>query len=128
MTMKKALFGIFAAAAFLGSVATVAEAKTNFSLYFGVPYFDDQIGPDYRYYQDRGWYQDPDWYDDQPNYYQNTRRKMSCNQARSIVRNQGYRSVVARECGGRTYTFSARRNNQRVIIYVNARTGRVSRG
>jgi hypothetical protein len=126
--MKKTLFGIFAAAALLGSVATVAEAKTNFSLYFGVPYFDQQIGPDYRYYQNRGWYQDRDWYDGRPRYNPDRNRKMSCTQARSIVRNQGYRSVVARECGGATYTFSARRNNQRVIIYVNARTGRVSRG
>jgi hypothetical protein len=126
--MKKTILGLLAAATLLGGAATMAEAKTNFSLYFGVPYFNDQIGPDYRYYQNRGWYQDRDWYDDRPRYNQNANRKMSCNQARSIVRNQGYRSVVAKECGGKSYTFSARRNNQRVIIYINARTGRISRG
>jgi hypothetical protein len=125
--MKKTILGLFAAATFLGGAATLAEAKTNFSLYLGVPYFDQQVGPDYRYYQDRGWYQDRDWYDDQPRYSPRANRKMSCNQARSIARNQGYRSVVARECGGSSYTFNARRNNQRVIIYVNARTGRISR-
>jgi hypothetical protein len=126
--MKKTILGILAATMLLGGAASIAEAKTNFSIYFGVPYFDDQIGPDYRFYQNRGWYQDRDWYDDQPRTNRNTRRNMSCNQARSIVRNQGYRSVVAKKCGGASYTFSARRNNKRVIIYVNARTGRVSRG
>jgi hypothetical protein len=59
--MKKTILGLLAAATLLGGSATMAEAKTNFSLYFGVPYFDQQVGPDYRYYQDRGWYQDRDW-------------------------------------------------------------------
>ncbi len=126
--MKKTILGLLAAATLLGGAATMAEAKTNFSLYFGVPYFDEQVGPDYRYYQDRGWYQDRDWYEDQPRYIRSARRNMSCGQARSIVRDQGFRSVVARECNGRTYTFNARRNNQRVIVYINARTGRTWRG
>jgi hypothetical protein len=123
--MKKTIFGLLAAATLLGGTASLAEAKTNFSLYFGVPYFNEQVGPDYRYYQNRGWYQDRDWYEQQPRY---NRNRISCNQARNIVRNQGFRNVVTRECGGASYTFSARRNNQRVIIYVNARTGRTSRG
>lgn len=126
--MKKTILGLLAAATLLGGAATMAEAKTNFSLYFGVPYYDEQIGPDYRFYEDRGWYRDRDWYDGQPRYNRNPRRYISCNQARRIVRNQGFRNVVARECDGRTYTFSARRNDQRIIIYFNARTGRTWRG
>jgi hypothetical protein len=126
--MKKTIYALLAAATLLGGTASLAEAKTNFSLYFGVPYFDNQIGPDYRFYQNRGWYQDRDWYDGQPRYQRNSRRSMSCTQARSILRNQGFRSVVAQECNGSTYTFNARRNNQRVIVYINARTGRTWRG
>lgn len=120
--MKKTIIGLLAAAAIFGGAATIAEARTNFSIYFGIPYFNEQIGPDYRYYNDRGWYLDQDY-----NY---GRRYISCNRARSIVRNQGYRNVVARDCEGRTYAFSTRRNDnsKRVIIYVNARTGRTWRG
>ncbi len=120
--MKKTIFGILAAVSLIGGAATVAEAKTNFSIYLGVPYYDQQIGPDYRYQPNRGWYQDRNYYSG------NARRNMSCNQARNIVRQKGYRNVIARDCEGRTYTFSTRRNNQRVLIYVNARTGATWRG
>jgi hypothetical protein len=119
--MKKAILGILASALLLGGVASVAEAKTNFRLYLGVPYYDQRLGDDYRYYPNRGWYR----YQARPN--RGNYGRISCNQARNLVRNQGYRNVVARECEGRTYTFSARRNNNRVIVYVNARNGSVSR-
>jgi hypothetical protein len=121
--MKKTIFGILASVMLMGGAATVAEAKTNFSLYFGVPYYDQRLGDDYRYYPNRGWYRD------------DTRLRnrgygrISCNQARNLVRERGYRNVIVRDCGGRTYAFNARRNNNnRVIVYVNARTGAVWRG
>ena len=44
--MKKTIVGLLAAATLLGGAATMAEAKTNFSLHFDVPYFDEQVGPD----------------------------------------------------------------------------------
>ncbi len=117
--MKKTILGLLAAAALLGGAATIAEAKTNFSLFFGVPYYDEQMGPDYRFYPNRGWYRG----DVRPGF-----RRMSCNQARNIVQDQGFRRVVARDCEGRTYSFSARRYNHRVIVYVNSRTGATWRG
>ena len=115
--MKKTIFGILAAVTLIGGASTIAEAKANFTIFFGVPYYDQQIGPDYRYNPDRGWYRDR-------NYYSGRNRTLSCNQARNILRDKGFRNVIARDCQGRTYAFSTRRNNnQRVIIYVNARTG-----
>ena len=117
--MKKIIFAALAAVTMLAGTAGIAEAKTKVEFYFGVPYYDQRLNDDYRYYPDRGWYNDRR----RPSY-----RRISCNQARNIVRDYGYRSVVARDCEGRSYSFSARRNGQRVIIYVNARNGAISRG
>jgi hypothetical protein len=127
--MEKLFLGILASTMLLGGVASIAEAKTNFSLYFGTPYYDERIGDDYRYYPNRGWYRDYNY--PGSGYYHRPNRshvKISCSQAKRIVRNQGYRNVVARDCVGRTYSFSAVRRNQNVTIYVNANTGRMSRG
>ncbi len=128
--MKKFFIGIVAAATFLGGVASVAEAKAKFELYLGVPYWNEQIAPNYQYYPNRGWYLDSGQYNDRPNYggRPNYGRKMSCSQARRMVRNSGYRNVETRDCGGRIYMFSGRRNGQRVFVYVNARTGQTWRG
>jgi hypothetical protein len=123
--MKKIFVGLFVSAAFIGSAATFAEAKTNFNLYLGVPYYDYQVGPEYRFNQRYGWY-DPGFNDrySRPRY----RSNISCGEARGIVRSNGFRNVVARDCSGRTYTFNATKNNRRVVIYVNSRTGAVWRG
>jgi hypothetical protein len=123
VNMNGAILGIAATVSLWGIVNSGAEAKTNFNLYLGVPYYDEQIGPDYDYYPNRGWYRGYD----RPRYNRSFER-MSCGEARSIVRGQGYRKVVARECTGRTYTFSARRNNERVTVYIDARTGSIRRG
>jgi (2Fe-2S) ferredoxin len=120
--MKKLIFGILAAATLIGGTATLAEAKTSFSIYFGLPYYNQPMGPNFSYFPNRGWYQI------QPGYNNKWRQRMSCNSARRIVRNHGYRNVVAKDCVGSTYSFSTRRNNQRVTIYVNSRTGVIWRG
>lgn len=127
--MKKTVFGLLAAVALIGSAATMAEAKTHFNIYLGVPYYDYQVGPDYRFNDQYGWYQ-PDY---QPSYYrhdyrQNYRTNLSCGEARGLVRQSGFRNVAVQECDGRIYTFSATRHNHRVLVYVNSRTGAVSRG
>ena len=128
--MKIALLGILAAAMLTGGAATIAEAKTRVNLYFGVPYYDQRLGDDYIYYPNRGWYRD----DRRRPFYGDYRRydrgygRITCNQARNLVRNQGYRNVRTRDCTGNTYTFSARRNNRTVILNVNVRTGAVRRG
>ena len=54
--MKKTIIGLLAAVAITGGMATLAEAKVNFKIYLGEPYYDHRIGPDYRYYEGRGWY------------------------------------------------------------------------
>jgi hypothetical protein len=128
--MKKTILGLMAAAALIGGAATMAEAKTHFNLYLGVPYYDYQVGPDYRFNNDYGWYR-PDQrqrfsrHNYRP-YYNNS--NVSCGEARGLVRESGFRNVIAQECNGRVYTFSATRHNQRVLVFVNSRTGAVSLG
>ena len=115
--MKKTIIGLLAAVAITGGMATFAEAKVNFKIYLGERYYDHRVGPDYQYYEGRGWYR-----------HNNQRFRISCGQAQRIVRNKGFRNVSTRECQGSTYTFSAKRNGNRFLVYVNARTGAVWRG
>jgi hypothetical protein len=112
--MRKTLLGLIAAATLFGGMATVAEAKVV--IYFGLPYYSYQPGPDYLYYPYRGWYRS------------HNRNELSCSQARRAVINRGYHNVSVRECQGRTYTFGATRNGHRILVYVNSRTGAVWRG
>lgn len=119
--MKKLLMTLAVAAPLalgfgLGGV-TGAEAKTSVNIYLGMPHYGYQVGPDYMYRKGHGWYRPG-----RPNY------RMSCDRARNLVRNRGYRNVQARNCGGQTYTFRATRNGRGIIVYVNARTGAVWRG
>ena len=114
--MKKTIIGLMAAVAVLGGLSSVADAKIKVRVYLGEPYYDYRMGPDYQYYNGRGWYR--------PQH----RNQISCNQAQRIVRQNGFRDVVARECEGRTYTFSAKRNGHRFPVYVNSRSGAVWRG
>ena len=55
--MKKTILGLFAALALVAGLSAVAEARNNFNLYLGVPYYDYQVGPDYLYDENHGWYQ-----------------------------------------------------------------------
>lgn len=55
--MKKTLLGLLAASALLVGSSSFAEAKANFHVYFGVPYYDYQVGPGYIYDPGYGWYQ-----------------------------------------------------------------------
>ena len=122
--MKKTIIGLLAAVAITGGMATLAEAKTNFHIYFGEPYYDYQMGPDYRYYQGRGWYQ----YQPSYQFQYGNRGRISCGEAKSIVRENGFRNVRTRECEGRTYTFTAMKRGHRVLVFVNSRNGAVWRG
>jgi hypothetical protein len=121
--MKKTIIGLLAATALLGGLATAAEAKIVIQL-GGVPYYDYQMGPDYRYYQGRGWYQ----YQRGNQFMSGNRGRISCGEAKSIVRENGFRNVRTRECEGRTFTFSAFRHGRNVLVFVNSRTGAVWRG
>ena len=124
--MKKTILVMLAAATLIGGIATAAESKVRFNVYLGTPYYDRQIEPGYIYNNDYGWY-DPD-YGDQYSYPRRYNSRLSCNDARLLVRQRGYRNVVKLDCNGRSYAFSATRNHRRVIINVNSRTGSLSRG
>ena len=117
--MKKLLMALVVAApvAFgLGGV-NAAEAKTTVNIYLGVPHYSYQVGPDYVFRKGHGWYL--------PGRHFN---RLSCGEARQIIRGHGYRDIVARNCSGGTYVFRAVRNNRLAIVYVSARTGAVWRG
>ena len=116
--MKKTIIGLLSAVSLYAGLASAAEARVNFDIYFGVPFYTDQVGPDYRYRNGYGWYREQPRRD----------ARLSCQQARRVVRNQGFRNVSARECRGSTYTFAATRNGRRIVVYVNARSGAVWRG
>ncbi len=97
-------------------LAPQSEAATSIRIYFGVPHYSYQVGPDYVYRPAYGWYR-----------VQKGLNKLSCSQARAKVA-RSYAAVSTRDCTGRTYVFSARKNGKRVIVYVNARTGGIWRG
>lgn len=114
----------FLAAAFAASLAFAlpTEADAKVTIYFGVPYYDYQVGPDYRHREGYGWYR----YSRFGDFY--GRARLSCGEAKWRVRERGYRNVDTIECRGRTYTFEASRRGNRVIVYVDSRSGEVWRG
>lgn len=68
-----------------------------------------------------------------PGYYYRDRsprryNRVSCGEARGILRDRGYYRIRTRECQGRTYTFRASKNGRNFVVYVNSRNGGVSRG
>ena len=119
MLKKFALMAALAASAlgFAGAAAP-AMAKTNFQLYLGVPYYDNRLGDDYRFYPGRGWYRPP---------FDRGRWNISCNEGRRIIRQNGYRNVRAIDCQGPRYTYRATRNGRNVTLSLNARNGRLMR-
>ncbi len=74
-----------------------------------------------------GYYGDPRYYNDYPRHRRGYNR-ISCGEARSILRDRGYHRIRTRECSGRTYSFRANRNGRTFVMYVNSRNGNVWRG
>lgn len=62
--MKKIILGLLTALPLIASLSVIAQAKTNFNVYLGAPYYEYHAGPEYLYDKNNGWYQ-PDF---QPNY------------------------------------------------------------
>ncbi|HUQ36797.1 MAG TPA: hypothetical protein VM144_10530 [Aestuariivirga sp.] len=114
--------GFFLATAVAATLAfampTAASADTKVRVYLGMPHYGYQMGPDYRYRDGYGWYRPVGIH----------RGRLSCGEARRIVRNNGFRNVATIECNGRTYTFEATRRGRDVTVFVNSRNGRVWRG
>lgn len=114
--MKKFLIASALAATFAFAAPVPAEAHSSgIRIYLGVPHYSYRIGPDYQYRRGYGWYRP-------------SVRRISCERARNLVRNRGYRNVQAVECRGATYTFRGVRNGKRFVLYVNSRSGGVWRG
>lgn len=116
-----------------------ALADTDFDIHFGVPFYSYQVEPAYRYYDGYGWYDADSYPDFRPGYVYDDDEgydddvvvvqpgRLSCGEARRIVRASGYRSVVEEDCDGVTYTFSGVRHGRVFTIYVNSRSGRMWR-
>jgi hypothetical protein len=117
--MKKLIFASAFAAALAMGLPMAAQADTKVKVYLGAPHYSYQVGPDYRYRDGYGWYRPVGVYH---------RGRVSCGEARRIVRNSGFRNVETIECNGRTYTFEATRRGRDVTVFVNSRTGAVWRG
>lgn len=110
------------------AMTTSADARTSVGVYFGVPFYDYQVNPGWRYYDGYGWYDYGRYGDFHRRPYRDN-GWLSCRQARRLVDRSGYDRVRVVECYGRTYTFSAvNRRGRLVTIYVNARSGALWRG
>jgi hypothetical protein len=92
----------------VGSMPSMADTDVNvrFGVGIGTPYYG------YPVYGD--------------NYYR-SRHRLSCWQARQLVRDAGFYRVRTIECSGRVYTFRAFRRGKIVVISVNSRTGALRR-
>ena len=117
--MKGLFFASAVAAVLALAIPTEADAKTKVKVYLGMPHYDYQVGPGYRFRDGYGWYEPIGIYD---------RGRLSCGEARRIVRSNGFRNVATIECNGRTYTFEATRRGRDVTVFVNSRNGRIWRG
>jgi hypothetical protein len=119
--MKRILFALALSAPLaLTLAAAPAHADTNvkFKIYFGEPYYSYRAGPDYVYRKGYGWHRQRVV----------VGNKLSCSQARNIVRKHGYHVVSTRDCSGTTYVFRTNNNGKAHLVYVNARTGGLWRG
>lgn len=65
-------------------------------------------------------YSDPGYY--RPPIYEGSYR-VSCREARRIVRSEGFRDVRAVDCEGRSYQFEARRKGRAFLVVVSSRSG-----
>ena len=121
----------------LGAIGGISSATADdVDIYVGVPSYDYQGSPRYRRYEgygrhdaqryrrSHGGYGNYDNYDDK-DYADARQPRVSCREARRMVRSHGFRHVETRECAGRNYTFGGFRNGRYMIIHVNSRTGRV---
>lgn len=116
--MKKLLIASMAVAAALLTAPVESQADTKVKIFLGVPHYTYRVAPDYVYRDGQGWYR--------PGKAQG-KAKISCERARNLVKNQGFRNVDRVECNGATYTFRGTRKGKRYAVYVDSRTGGVRR-
>ena len=112
------LASAFAATLALGLSPAAEAHAVKFKLFFGLPHYGYQVGPDYKFRTGYGWYRAGN----------GNVARLSCGAAKVQVRNRGYRNVSTIECSGATYTFRATRNGNAGRVLVNAKTGAIWRG
>ena len=119
---SKILMAAGVAAAFSLS-APIAEAKVNVTIGIGQP-------GGYCYYNHDpfrcggyGYYPRPGYFVPHPDYDYGNR--VSCNEARWIVRERGFRDVRTADCGGKYHTFFGRKKGGTFRIKVYSRNGRI---
>ncbi len=131
--LKKTIIAGFALliAAFAFQPVEKAEAKVKVHIGVGGgygydPYYDRRYIPRPRYYDPDpyyggGYYVPPPRYRPRPR----PRRygRINCRTAKRIIRNNGYRSVRARDCSGRKYRFKARKRGRWYSIGILSRNG-----
>jgi hypothetical protein len=100
--------GLLISMCVLGTTPSLADVDVDVGVGVGIP----------------GIYVDPDYDDD---YRHRRRGRLSCGEAKELVRDRGYRRVVTLDCGGRIYTFRATRGGNRYVLNVNPRTRAVWR-
>lgn len=113
MNLRNALCAAALAVPMTLAGATQSLADTDVDVRFGIglPGFGYSHHP----------YYDDDYYAQRPY------GKLSCWQAKRLVRDRGFHRVRTIECNGRVYTFEAVRRGRIVLVNVNARTGAVWR-
>ena len=119
---RKILIAVGVAAAFSLS-AQVAEAKVKVVIGIGEP-------GGYCYYNydpfrcgNYGYYPRPGYFVPHPGYGYEDR--VSCSEARWIVRDRGFRDVRTTDCGGKYHTFIGKKKGGIFRIKVYSRNGRI---
>ena len=70
-----------------------------------------------------GYYPRPGYFVPHPDY--DYRNRVSCSEARWIVRDRGFRDVRTVDCGGKTHTFIAKKKGGVFRIKVYSKNGRI---
>ena len=133
---SKILMAAGLAAAFSLS-AQVAEAKVKVTIGIGDPggycyyNYDPFRCGSYGYYPRPGYFVPHSGYgygDDYGDGYGDGygyRDRVSCREARGILRDRGYRDVRSTNCGGKLHTFIARKRGEVFRIRIYSRNGRI---
>jgi hypothetical protein len=125
---KKILMAASLAAAFAVS-AQVAEAKVKVFIGIGEPggycyyNYDPFRCGNYGYYPRPGYFVPHPGYGYEDGYGSGDR--VSCREARGILRDRGFRDVQSTSCGGKFHTFVARKRGNVFRIKIYSRNGQI---
>lgn len=125
----KSILAVGVTALSLAGLTGTAEAKTRVYVGIGAPplWSDDcqWIGRQYHCFGPH--YGNPHYdprygfHGDEPRF----AHRIACAEARSMVRERGYRKVMTKDCAGKSYSFTAIKKGHRYLVKVNAHTGRM---